>query len=34
MEVGLGGDDVRADLSVVRDQRRRGLVTRRLEAED
>ena len=34
MEVGLRGDDVRADLSVVRDQRRRGLVTRRLEPED
>ena len=34
MEVGLGGDDVRPDLAVVRDQRRRGLVTRRLEPED
>ncbi len=34
VEVGLRGDDVRADLAVVGDQRRGGLVTRRLEPED
>ncbi len=34
VEVGLRGDDVRADLAVVRDERRGGLVARGLERED
>jgi hypothetical protein len=34
VELGLRGDDVRPDLTVVRDDRRSGLVARGLDAED
>ena len=34
VQLGLRGDDARADLAVVGDERRRGLVARRLDPED
>jgi hypothetical protein len=34
VQLGLRGDDVRADLAFVRDERRGGLVARRLDPED